>query len=167
MVVLASMSQPFYPPLPPDLVAFVEAGPSMLVGTRDAERRPDAVRAVGVRVWPGASQLTVYLAAATSKRAVVNARSTGQLALTMSHPPTHRTYQIKGAVLDVREASSDERAVIDRYIDDFAEVLASVGLPRHLTRRLTAWPAFAVDLDIAEVFAQTPGPDAGSRMSSQ
>jgi hypothetical protein len=161
------MTQRIYPPLPPDLVAFVEGGPSMLVGTRDEALRPDAVRALGVRVWPGASRLTVYLAATTSTRAVANARATGQLALTMSHPPTHLTYQIKGAVLDVREAASEDRTVIDRYVDDFAEVLASVGLPRHITRRLTVWPAFALDVDIAEVFAQTPGPDAGSRMSSK
>jgi Pyridoxamine 5'-phosphate oxidase len=160
------MAQRFYPPLPPDLVTFVEGAPSLLVGTRDERLRPDAVRAVGMRVWPGASQLTIYLAAATSARAVANARATGQLALTMAHPPTHQTYQIKGAVLDVREAGPEDRAAIERYVDDFAEVLAIVGLPRQLTRRLTAWPAFAVDLDIAEVFAQTPGPGAGSRMSS-
>ncbi len=138
----------------------------MLVGTRDEALRPDAVRAVGVRVWPGASRLTVYLAVATSTRAVANARATEQLALTVSHPPTHRTYQIKGAVREVREAASEDRTLIDRYIDDFADVVAGVGLPRHITRRMTVWPAFALDVDIAEVFVQTPGPDAGSRMAS-
>ncbi len=160
------MSHRFYPPLPPDIVAFVESGPSVLVGTRDQDLVPDAVRAVGLRVWPGSSQITVYLAAATSARAAANARSNRRMAVTVSHPPTHRTYQIKGVVLDVRDASADDRAVIEKYVDDFVDVLASVGLPRHITRSMNRWPAFAVDLDIGEVFAQTPGPGAGSRMSS-
>jgi hypothetical protein len=147
-------------------VTFVESGPSMLVGTRDNELVPDAVRAVGLRVWPGSSQITVYLAATTSARTAANARASRRLAVTVSHPPTHRTYQIKGAVLDVRDADAEDRQVIEKYVDDFADVLASVGLPRHITRRLACWPALAVDLDIEEVFAQTPGPGAGSRMSS-
>lgn len=160
------MSDKFYPPLPPDIVTFVESGPSILVGTRDQELVPDAVRAVGLRMWAGSSRLTVYLAAATSGRAAANARANRRLAITVSHPPTHRTYQIKGTVLDVRDAGADDRAVIEKYIEDFADVLHSVGLPRHFTRRMARWPALAVDLDIGEVFAQTPGPGAGSRMSS-
>ena len=31
-------------------------------------------------------------------------------------------------------------------------------------RGLTLWPAWAVDLDITHVYAQTPGPLAGVRM---
>ncbi len=113
----------------------------------------------------GSSQLTVYLAAATSVRAAANARASSRMAITVSHPPTHRTYQIKGAVLDVRDATADDRPLIEKYVDDFADLLATVGLPRHITRRLTCWPAFAIDIDIGEVFAQTPGPGAGSRMA--
>jgi hypothetical protein len=163
--IIGGVSHRFYPPLPPDVVTFVESGPSLVVGTRDAELVPDAVRAVGLRVWPGASRLTIFLATATSARAAANARSTGLLAITVSDPPTHRTYQIKGKVRDVRDAAAGDRAVIEKYVDDFADILATVGMPRPLTRRLTRWPALAVDLDIDEVFGQTPGPGAGNRMS--
>lgn len=160
------MSHRFFPPLPPEVVTFAESGLSLLVGTRDEDLIPDSVRAVGIKIWPGSSQLTVFLPAATSARAVANARVTRQIAVTLSYPPTHRTIQIKGTVREVREAGADDRPVIEEYIGAFAEVLCSVGLSRHLTRRVTRWPAFAVDVEMVEVFAQTPGPGAGDRMSS-
>jgi Pyridoxamine 5'-phosphate oxidase len=147
-------------------VTFVESGLSVLVGTRDEELRPDAVRGVGIRVWPGSCRLTVFLAAATSARAVANARANGRIAVTLSHPPTHRTVQVKGTVMEVREAAADDRPLIEKYVGAFADILTIVGMPPQLTGRLNRWPAFAVDVDIAEVFAQTPGPGAGNRMSS-
>jgi hypothetical protein len=123
------------------------------------------VRAVGLRVLPGASRLTVFLAAATSARTVANARATRRLALTLAYPATHRTVQIKGPVSDVRDAEPGDRELVERYIAAFADNLAAVGLPRATTLRLNRWPAFAVDVDIEDVFGQTPGPGAGNRMS--
>jgi hypothetical protein len=116
-------------------------------------------------VWPGASQLTVYLAAATSGACVADLRENGRLAVTFSWPATHRTVQIKGSVREVREATQEERAFIEEYRERFAQGLAPAGLPLRLTRRLHCWPAFAVDVDIDAVFGQTPGPGAGARMS--
>ncbi len=136
----------------------------MLVGTRDANLVPDAVRGVGVRVWPGGSQMTAYVPAATGARAVANARATQQIAVTLSLPATHRTIQIKGTVREVRDAREDERAVILGWREGFVACLAVIGLLPDVTGRLTCWPARAVDVDIGEVFAQTPGPDAGCRI---
>ena len=158
------MSTRLFPPLPPELVTFAESGVSVLVATRDAALRPDAVRAMGVRVWPGASQLTVYLAAATSAQAIANLRDNGRLALTVSEMTTHVTVQIKGTVREVREAREDEREIVERYRAMFSDELAVVGLPPRISTRLSCWPAFAADLEIAEAFTQTPGPGAGDRL---
>jgi hypothetical protein len=161
-----SVSHRLFPPLPAELVEFSESGLSIQVATRDAALRPSSTRAVGVRVWPGASQLTVFLAAATSASCVADLRDNGKLALTLSLPATHETIQIKGTAREVRQASDDDGAFIERYREQFARRLVLVGLPSRIVLRLACWPAFAVDLDIAEVFAQTPGPGAGQRMSS-
>ena len=136
----------------------------MLVGTRDRDLVPDAVRGVGVRIWPGAAQLTAYLPVATSARAVANLRDNGRLAVTLSLPRTHRTIQIKGTVRELRAARDDERATILAWRDGFVACLAVVGLLPGATGRLTCWPAHAADLDIEEVFTQTPGPGAGARI---
>jgi hypothetical protein len=154
-----------YPPLPPDLVAFAEGGVSLLVATASATHEPDCVRAVGLRIWPGASQLTVLVPAATSVTSLANLRTNPRLALTMSQIPSHRTLQVKGNVTAIREGDDADRELATRYRARFANELAFIGNPVANTSRLGIWPCFAIDLDITIVYAQTPGPQAGVRLT--
>jgi hypothetical protein len=43
-------------------------------------------------------------------------------------------------------------------------VLAQIGIPRRVTRAVTCWPAFAIQMKVEEIYDQTPGPKAGLRM---
>lgn len=144
---------------------FSEQGVSILVGTCSAALAPDCVRGVGVRVWPGACRLTVLVPVSTGATTLVNARENPRLAVTLSHMPTHRTIQIKGAVLAVRDGGDDERALAERYRERFAEQLAFVGVGQG--PRLGIWPCAAIDVQISTVFNQTPGPAAGIRMQAE
>jgi len=155
---------PTFPPLPPELVTFAEGGVSLLVGTCGPDLAPDCVRAGGVRVWPDACRLTVLLPAATAAVSIANLAANPRLALTFSEIATHRTFQIKGAVLDVREGDESDRALALRYRTAFAAALATYGQLPRVALRISVWPCWAVDLDIATVYAQTPGPSAGARM---
>jgi hypothetical protein len=153
-----------FPPLPDELVTFAEGGVSILVGTCSADLVPDCVRGMGVRIWPGASQLTVILPAATGVVSIANVRSNPRLAVTLSHIPTHRTVQVKGRVLAVRDGDEGDRALATRYRALLAEDLAWAGQPPANSLRLGIWPCHAIDVDIDVVFAQTPGPVAGERL---
>lgn len=154
-----------FPPLPDDLVAHVQDGVSLLTGTCSPELVPESVRSAGVRVWPSACQLTVFLPKATAEIAIVNLRDNGRIAITASRIETHRTVQMKGKVLAIRDASAEEdHALVVRYAAGLRKALDWVGIPEGVTRGLTLWPAWAVDVEIEHVFAQTPGPLAGLRM---
>jgi len=155
---------PAYPPLPEDLVEFAHGGRSLLVGTCNKERLPDCVRAMGVRVWPDACRLTVILPAATGATSIANLRDNPKIALTLSHIPTHRTIQIKGKVLAIREGTEEDRELAIRYRELFIPEIAWAGMPATTTRRLGVWPCFAIDVEIDVVFSQTPGPVAGAKM---
>jgi hypothetical protein len=61
----------------------------------------------------------------------------------------------------VRLAGDEEAPFVRQRLDDFADVLHAIGIPRRLTRSSTHWPAFAIELKIDDVFDQTPGPRAG------
>jgi hypothetical protein len=156
-----------FPPLPAELVTFAEGGRSILVGTCSRALAPEAMRGMGVRIWPGASQLTVLLPAATGALSIVNLRENPRVAITLSHVPSHRTMQIKGSVLAIRDGDEADRVLATRYRELFADDLAFVGQPAAITLRLAIWPCFAVDVDIAVVYAQTPGPVAGVKMPLQ
>jgi hypothetical protein len=137
---------------------------SLLVGTCDASARPDCVRAVGVRVRADACGLTVLVPSATGATSVANVRANPRIAVTLSEVPTHRTFQVKGRVLAVRDGDADDHALARRYRASFVETLAYVGQLPRLAGRIRVWPCHAIDLEIEVVFAQTPGPVAGERM---
>lgn len=147
-----------------DLVDFVESGVSVLVGSRDAELRPDCQRGFGATVGEDRASLTVYLNAALADAMTRNFRDNGAIAVTFSRPIDHRTFQVKGTVTRVRDAAPEERERQERYLAAFVEHLCVVGLPRSLTRRFRVWPAVAIEMTIDEVFVQTPGPGAGRRV---
>lgn len=156
--------QPAYPPLPDELVDFTRGGRSLLVGTASSTRVPDCVRALGLRIWEGASQLTVIVPAATSVTSIANLRDNPRIAITCSQIRTHRTIQLKGDVREIREGSEEDRAFATAYRAQFAQELAWAGQSSTNTLRLNLWPCFAIDVDIRVAFAQTPGPDAGLRL---
>lgn len=156
--------QPSYPPLPLELVEFAQAGNSLLVGTCNLRGEPDCVRAGGVRVWDGACRMTVIVPSQTGVVSIANLRENPRIGMTATHIPTHRSIQIKGGVIAIREGGEEERALAFDYRARFSHELAWAGLPQATAMRLRVWPCFAVDVEIAMVFSQTPGPVAGHKM---
>jgi hypothetical protein len=138
---------------------------SLLVGTASPDLAPDCVRAVGVRVWADARTFTVLLPAATAGDTIANLRSNPRLALTMSQIPSHRTLQMKGRVLAINEGTEADRYFATRYRASLAEELAFIGQPPANTERLGIWPCWAIDVEIEVVFVQTPGPQAGVKLT--
>jgi hypothetical protein len=151
-------------PLPEDLVDLVEGGVSAFVGTRDAAMCPEIVRSTGALVSTDRKRITVFLPEATSKRTVANVRDNGEVAVGFSRPFDNLSIQIKGRSVDLHLAGDPERATPERYHAAYVEQLYMVGLPRSLTTRINTWPAWALTIEVRDVFVQTPGPGAGKRL---
>jgi hypothetical protein len=152
--------------LPADLADFLESGVSILVGTRDMGLRPATARAMGASVGRELRTHTMYLPEATSERTLANLRDNGQIAMTFSRAIDHRSIQIKGKCTLIRAGTAEDRAVQERYRALLIESLALIGLPRAELERATYWPSVAVEVDVGELYEQTPGPQAGSPLSS-
>lgn len=151
----------------PELAEFIESGVSVLVGTRDARMRPDCVRAAGVRADPRTGTLTVFLPNVTSERARANLADNGRIAVTLTRAIDHRSLQIKGGVFEVRAAIEEERLAILHYLELLSIDWGYVGVPRKSTQAMNHWPAFTVSLRAEALFEQTPGPDAGKRLTAE
>jgi hypothetical protein len=145
-----------------DLASFLESGVTMLVGTRDADLRPEATRGFGARVERGREELTVFVAAATAERTLANARENGRVAVCFTRIVDHRSIQLKGRVLEGRDARADERPLVDRYGQLLVQIFGEIGVPPRLILRVNRWPAHALRLRVQDVFVQTPGPGAGT-----
>lgn len=147
-----------------DLLA---TGPSIVVATVDDDGRPAACRAVALEPKPDKQALILYLPLATTAEAIANIASNGRVAVALTNPIDHHAVQIKGRCERVRVAGPEESELVTRQIEAFADTLDQVGLPRGRTRRLAAWPAFAVEVQIDTVFEQTPGPRAGTLVKAR
>jgi hypothetical protein len=145
-----------------DLANFLESGVTMLVGTRDAECRPEGVRGFGARVERGREELTVFVSAVNAARTLANVRANGRVAICFTRPIDHRSIQVKGQVLDVRDAVDDERPLVDGFGERLSRILGEIGVPPRLVLRMNRWPAHALRVRMEGVFVQTPGPGAGT-----
>jgi hypothetical protein len=138
-----------------------DEGMSVLLGTVNAGGEPHCCRAIAVTAEGDLDVLTVYVPAATGQEAIANIATTRRLAVVVSHPIRHDSIQLKGTSRTVRMARDDEASLVRGRLEAFAEVLGTIGLPKRITRSVSCWPAFAVEMDVREIFDQTPGPTAG------
>jgi hypothetical protein len=153
------------PPLPSEIVAFIEDGVTLSIGTRDREGMPETVRGCGVVVLPGAARLRIYVPVDNGALTLANLREDARIAITMCRPITHQTIQVKGRAAAIRDADPSERPVVEAYREAYQRTLSLIGLPPRISSRLAIWPAAAVEVELSEVYGQTPGPDAGARMA--
>jgi hypothetical protein len=142
----------------------LDPGLSILVGTVDPHNVPSCCRAIAIASTDNLQTLTVYVPIATSQEAIRNIALTGRIAVVASYPIDNCSTQMKGTVTEARLAREDEAERVRRGVDAFADVLDRIGVPRRRTRSMAHWPAFAVTMRVEEIFEQTPGPQAGTRI---
>ena len=142
----------------------LEAGASVLVGTVDGRGRPSCCRAIALTSNDNLATVTAYLPVATSRDVIADIATTRRMAIVATHPVDHYSVQLKGLAGTTRLAQDNERDFVRQRLDHFSDVLDSLGMPRRITRTVAHWPAFAIDMRVEEVFEQTPGPRAGTRL---
>jgi len=148
-----------------ELSEHMASGVVIYVATRDAALAPEATIAMGAKAECDRGVVTVYvpsvLAAATQK----NLEDNGEIAVTLTRPSDHKSIQLKGRAVAQRPALDSEREFQAVHRAALTEQFAGVGIPREISRRIVWWPSLAVEIDVREVYAQTPGPRAGERIS--
>lgn len=146
-----------------DLIEYFACGVDVYVATRSDELLPESMLGMGLRVHADRRTVTVYVPNVTAARTLANLEGKGEVpvALAFCHPPTERALQLKGVCKGVRPSTESERELQQVFRSALIASFAAVGVPRAQTRGLPWWPSTAIDVEVAEVFRQTPGPDAG------
>lgn len=150
----------------PDIVELMESPCSLIVGTVDADGLPDATRAWGVQVLDGATMVRLLLAE-NARVTAANLRSTKRIALTATDFATLESVQVKGIAVTVEAASDIDRVRFERFWNDCACTLHELdGTPVDTIRRMVPSGVFACVMTVDEIFNQTPGPEAGTRLAT-
>ena len=150
----------------PDRIVEVVHGPAfMQIATRSDDLRPTHAWVIGGEVHDDRQTVTVFVAAAASRRTLDNLQRNGRIAFGISLA-THEAYQLKGTYVSSRPTTDQDRARQEKYRAAlFASTLAA-GYPEEIARPFTLGfaytPGVAITFRAEEAFLQTPGPDAGT-----
>lgn len=143
-----------------ETVAFLEGGPSMIVGTSLEGRTPFAARAWGLMVVdPAARRIRLLVGTRDAERFVVGS----PIAVTGADVPTLRSLQLKGHLLDIEPGTESDHVWFEHHCELFmGDVLRVDGTPRELLQRMTPAVLSACTIEVESIFDQTPGPGAGA-----
>jgi general stress protein 26 len=144
------------------LADFLQSPVSVLVGSRDAQRVPEAMRSAGMRVSADGTRFSLYLPVAGSARTVANLRDNGRVAVTVSRPHDNRSVQVKGTVTALREGDEADRVIAETYRAQYGAGNEPLGIPLAISLRFKVFPCFVVEAQVTELYEQTPGPNAGA-----
>jgi len=142
----------------------LEGGTTVLVASVSPHGVPSCCRGIAVSSDDHLATLRVYVPIAVSQDTIANIATTRRVAVSVTHPLDHASVQLKGTTRTARLADASEASFVASRLDQMSDVLDSIGIPRHITRTMTYWPAYAIELDVEEIYEQTPGPNAGSRL---
>ncbi len=155
------------PLLTDDVVRFMQSGVSISVASRDVRRVPSLARAAGCRVAADHQQVTLFLLPRQARQLLADIVASGVLAVVFSSPSTNRTLQIKGRMPAVQEAAAGDMAAAARHRDDFANGIIPLGYAHDLAFAVHCHDMadmVAVTFFPTDIFEQTPGPKAGTRL---
>jgi len=129
---------------------------------------PELGRALGCRVSPDRSRVTVLLPGDQLPALVAAVRSSRAVAVVFSEPATHRTIQLKGTDAALEPTAPGDAVLSARWTDGFVAELAAYGIVENLVRAfLWCEPGgmVAVSFTPCAAFQQTPGPRAGAPLA--
>lgn len=150
--------------IPQAMVVLLETGVSVVVGTRDATLMPECTRAWGIRVAKDRQSVTIFLTEAISRKTLQNLRKNGQIAISCTRPTDHVACQFKGRLRTIRPTNQHDQEHSKTWHREFIGELIAIGVPAPLCEAWITEPALAIDIDVTDVFHQTPGPGTGEKV---
>ena len=155
--------------IPAKIVRFLEERASLgFAGTRDANLVPRGHRVCGWQVAPDGRTLIAFVPAGSADSMVATLLDNGRIAVTLEEVGTHETYQIKGRYLGHRQIRPSELEIATRTRERLVRAVRTFFVDEQLTAAMHASipvPSLAVEIAVDEVFLQTPGPGAGTRVA--
>lgn len=151
-----------------DTTAFLRSGCALIVATVDADGAPHATRGWGLDGLDGSTasaserQQVRLLLDASDVTGAEHLGTTGRIAITAADVRTLRSLQLKGRVLHLEPASTDDRREARRYCDAFfTDIEQTDGTARDLLERIVPADFLVCTVEVESTFDQTPGPGAG------
>jgi hypothetical protein len=153
-------------PIDKELARFISGPVMIIIGTRDSRNRASIARGMGAWAVHERNFIELNISEWQWPDCAENIRQTGEIAVTFVRPQDYVAYQIKGSAT-VRPAQEEDRQRAKRYMVDVVEMLGSLGVEPDIAAVWTADREVSViNMDVKDIFLQTPGPRAGSAVGA-
>ncbi|MGH8491905.1 MAG: hypothetical protein ACRERR_02185 [Moraxellaceae bacterium] len=152
-----------------DIARFMQSGISISVASRDVRRVPSLARAAGCHVSADHQQVTLLLLPTQARQLLADIAASGVIAVVYSSPNTNRTLQVKGRLLSLQEATPSDAGLAQQHREAFAKILIPLGYAHDLAFAVhcqNTTGMMAVVFSPTDIFEQTPGPKAGTRLGT-
>lgn len=149
--------------------AFICGGVSINAASGHPGALPSLARSIACRVSADRRSVTLLFASTPAAALLDDIRRSATIAAVFSQPSTHRTLQLKGRDARVVPAEPGDAALSRNYADALVVELSPLGHPAQIVRALLAHDTddvVAVQFTPSSAFSQTPGPSAGTPLSS-
>ena len=153
--------------IPGKILRFLEQHANVaFAGSRDHDLVPRGHKVCGWRVAADQRTMTAFVAEEFTPGLVESLQENGELAVTVEEFPSHETYQFKGRYIRDRDVLHDDVEIVDRIRRRFVRSLRPLmaHAPEEALNAFVAKPSLAVEFEVLEIYLQTPGPGAGSRL---
>ena len=154
--------------IPARIVEVIHGPAVMCAGTHDERLCPAHTFVIGAVAHPDQETITFFVPESRSERILSDLKSNGRVALAVSML-THEAYQLKGGYVSSRPTDAKERAVQEIYRSKLLSAMIQAGYPDQIAKPLVLGfayqPAVAITFRAEEIFLQTPGPEAGKKIS--
>jgi hypothetical protein len=147
--------------LPAEAAEIVEGCSAGWIAAGDGPGVPEAARVMGALVGRERCTITALVPTLQSGRLLDLLAARPWAAVFFSRVIDYTSVQIKGEVTSVRPTGEEERRLQARYLQRFADGCEAIHIDRRLTEQMVLTPSFAVEVQVGELFVQTPGPRAG------
>jgi hypothetical protein len=150
--------------LPDDIVEFLHGPLVFALGTRSPKLRPAIGVAVGAFAAAATDQISFFLPNVQCQPHLANLADNGLVAFTAGEPRSHKNYQFKGLVVDVRPSTASDVAIREVYRDKLIAYFRQqyfTPLPDKFIGDYISDPSTTITFRVLKIFNQTPGPNAG------
>ncbi len=136
------------------------------VGVRDRDLVPFGHRVSGWQVGADQRTMTILVPDEFLEKLLESLKENGELAITVEEFPSHETYQFKGRYLRHRAVQEDDGEMVERVRRRFVKSLKPMyaDAPEDILKSFISPPSLAIEFDVLEIYLQTPGPGAGTRL---
>jgi hypothetical protein len=135
------------------------------VGSCDGNMIPMARQCWGVDI-KATDVISIYVVAAQFEPMLKNFQHHGRITVALTDPNDHTSYQMKGQFLKARAMAEDEAGLQQQYRVKLANVISTLGYPKEIAERYAHHADLAIEIEVEQIFNQTPGPGAGKEITA-